>query len=219
MHLVNSISSGHMLFETKDERIKGIEKKIFDMEKHVEQNLQRMNETIVTLREIIIQLQRENTRLRGERDFLVERHKKMLRRVPVPDLAKEVSEKLVKPAAVKIKENADFVRLLAKEGFVEIKEPPDRTTPQAPRTKEKKQQYKNPAKEIKQQLDAEKPNYGKTIDALFEIISKSGNIRSDYAARKLNVHEVQIEEWAKILEDHELITIKKHFGKLELAKI
>lgn len=201
-----------MLFETKNEKMEKLEKKVLDTEKRVEQNLNRMNGTIVTLKEIIIHLQRENTQLRSERDFLVERHKKMLRRVPVPDLAKEVNERLVKPAVGKIKENAEFVQLLAKEGFVEIKDPEE--------IKEEKKRYKNPAKEIKEHImEAPKPNYGKTIDGLFDIVSKAGKIRSDEAARKLNVHEVQIDEWAKILEEHELITVKKHFGKLELAKI
>src|SRR3989339_1417298 len=111
-----------MLFGTKDDKIESLEKKIRDMEKKLEAGMKNVDDTVSTLNQIILKLQVENTRLRGERDFLVERHKKMLKRVPVPDLAGEINEKLVKPAAGKIRENAEFVQLLAKEGFVELKD-------------------------------------------------------------------------------------------------
>src|SRR3989338_2145407 len=199
-----------MIFDTKDGRIKRLEKDVHDMDRRMENSLQKMNETIKTLNEIILRLQRENVQLRSERDFLVERHKKMLRRVPVPDLAMEINEKFVKPTAGKIKENAECVQLLAKEGFVEIKE-----------TKPSNAKGKDPVQELKETIiDVSSRNYGKSIDSLFEIVSKAGRIRADEAARKLNVHEVQIEEWAKILEDHEMvITRKTSFGKTEIAKI
>lgn len=201
-----------MLFDSKDEKITRLDKKIYGMERRMEQGLQRMNETITTLKEIIIKLQTENTQLRSERDFLVERHKKMLRRVPVPDLAGEISERLVKPAAGRIKENAEFVQLLAKEGFVEIREK---------RAPPKRKPLDNPAKELKEIIaGTPKQSHGKTVDRLFEMVSSAGRIRSDEAARRLNVHEVQVEEWARILEDHELITVRKTpLGKLELSKV
>src|SRR3990167_5845642 len=110
-----------MIFDSKDDKVNRLKKDVHDMERRVESSLQKMNETIKTLNDIILRLQRENVQLRSERDFLVERHKKMLKRVPVPDLAAEINEKLVKPAAGKIKENVDFVQLLAKEGFVDRK--------------------------------------------------------------------------------------------------
>ena len=200
-----------MLFGTKDEKIESLEKKIRDMEKKLETGMKNVNDTVSTLNQIILKLQVENTRLRGERDFLVERHKKMLKRIPVPDLAGEINERLVKPAAGKIKENAEFVELIAKEGLMEIK----------PKNEKKKKEEKIDAiQELKKHIDMPKPNYGKTIDGLFEIVSKNGHVRADEAARKLNVHEVQIEEWGKILEDHDMITMKKTtFGKFELIKI
>ena len=200
-----------MLFDTKDDKITKLDKKVYDMEKRMEQNFHRMNETIRTLNEVIIRLQTENIRLRGERDFLVERHKKMLKRVPVPDLAGEIRERLVKPAAGKIRENADFVQLLAKEGFVEIEEL---------KPVEKREYRKDPAKELKDHIEGPQVSQGKSIERLFELVSTAGRIRVDEAARKLNVHEVQIEEWGKILEDHDLVIMKKSpTGKLELAKV
>ncbi|MFA4820123.1 MAG: hypothetical protein WC613_04155 [Candidatus Aenigmatarchaeota archaeon] len=205
-----------MIFPTKDEKVEHLERKINEMEKRMDVNINKMNQTVVTLREIILRLQSENTQLRSERDFLVERHKKMLKRVPVPDLATEINERLIRPATNKIRENVDFVQLIAKEGFVEIQEPGKK--------RPKKVEVKDPsvtAKELKDHIsDAPKPNYGKSIDNFFEIVSKAGKIRSDEAARKLNVHQIQIEEWAKILESHDLVTLKKtHIGKMEIIKV
>ena len=196
------------MFDSKDDKVGRLEKDIREMERKVEQNLQRMNETVKSLNDIILRLQRENVQLRSERDFLVERHKKMLKRVPVPDLAFEINEKLVKPASGKIKENVDFVQLLAKEGFVELKEQKENPA------------KKNPIDELKDTIiDVSSRSHGKTIDSLFEMISKTGKIRADDAARKLGVHEVQIEEWAKILEEHEMASVKKTLGKIEISKI
>jgi hypothetical protein len=185
-----------------------MERKIADLEKKLDYNIGRMNESIATLNEIILHMESENKRLRDEKSFLIERHKKMLKRVNVPDLSYEIKERLVKPAADTVKENMNIVRLVAKEGFVEIKDPA------APPMNIRK----NPAKELKNYvIGGEKKDSGKSIDNLYEIVS-NGPVRSDEAARRMNVHEVQIAEWAKILEENDLITIKKGpFGKLELA--
>ena len=198
-----------MLFDTKDEKVAKLERRIQDMEKKMDHNIGRMNDTLGALREIIIKLQTENTQLRSERDFLRERHKKMLKRVPVPDLAGEIHDKLVKPAAGKIRENADFVQMLVKEGFVELKEP----------IKKEIKREADPIKDLKETINNPAPRKGKTMDSLLELVSATGRIRADEAARKLGVHEVQIEEWSKILEDHDLVTIKKSLGKTELHKI
>ena len=49
-----------MIFDTKDGRIKRLEKDVHDMDRRMENSLQKMNETIKTLNEIILRLQREN---------------------------------------------------------------------------------------------------------------------------------------------------------------
>ena len=198
-----------MFLDSKDDKMKRLERDVHQMEKRMEDSLQKMNGAIKSLNDIILRLQHENVQLRSERDFLVERHKKMLKRVPVPDLANEINEKFVKPSAGRIRENVDFVQSLAKEGFVELKE-----------IKQKKPE-KDPIDELKETIiDVSSKNYGKSIDNLYEIVSKAGKMRADEAARKLNVHEVQVEEWAKLLEEHELVSIKKTpLGKMEIVKI
>lgn len=194
------------MFETKDEKLSKMDKKISDLERKMEENFDRVNDTITTLNEIIFHLQADNTKLRGEKDFLLERHKKLVRRVPVPDLSREVNNRLVKPAADKLRENAGLLRDAALEGFVEIKEP-------------KKIVKRDPAKELKDHVLRNTQSSGKTIDRLYEIISETGCIRSDDAARRLNVHEVQVEEWGKILQEHELVKVKKTGGRTELVKV
>ena len=82
-----------MIFDTKDDKMKKLEKKIYEMEKRLETNMKNIDDTVSTLNKIILKLQVENTRLRSEKDFLVERHKKMLKRIPVPDLANEINER------------------------------------------------------------------------------------------------------------------------------
>ena len=192
-----------MFLDSKDDKVKKIERDIHQMERRMEDSLQKMNGTIKSLNDIILRLQRENVQLRSERDFLVERHKKMLKRVPVPDLANEINEKLVKPASAKIKENVDFIQNLAKEGFVELKEP-----------RQRKETEKDPIEELKETIiDVSSRNYGKSIDNLYEIVNKAGKIRADEAARKLNVHEVQVEEWAKLLEEHGLLAPVEQFSR------
>src|SRR3989344_6038761 len=172
-----------MIFFTKDEKVERLERKMNEMGKRMEFNVNKMNQTVVTLREIILRLQRDNTQLRSERDFLIERHKK--------------------PTIDRIKENVDFVQLVAKEGFVEIR----------PERRKKPREEKDPsvsAKDLKDHIaDDPKPSFGKSLDAFFELVSKNGRMRADEAARKLNVHHIQIEEWAKILESHDLVSIKK----------
>ena len=167
-----------MIFDSKDDKVNRLKKDVHDMERRVESSLQKMNETIKTLNDIILRLQRENVQLRSERDFLIERHKKMLKRVPVPDLAVEINERLVKPTIDRIKENVDFVQLVAKEGFVEIR----------PERRKKPREEKDPsvsAKALKEHIeDDPKPSYGKSIDIFFELVSKNGRMRADEAARK-----------------------------------
>jgi len=194
------------MFETKDEKLSKMDKKISDLEKKMEQNFDLINDTVTTLNDIIIHLQADNTKLRGEKDFLLERHKKLVKRVPVPDLSREVNNRLVKPAANVLRENANLLRDVALEGFVEIKEP-------------EKIVKRDPSKDLKDHVLRNTQSSGKTIDRLYEIIGETGHVRSDDAARRLNVHEVQVEEWGKILQEHELIKMKKTGGRTELVKV
>jgi len=53
----------------------------------------------------------------------------------------------------------------------------------------------------------------KSIDNLYEMIMKKGSVKINDAAHKMNVHRIQIEEWAKNLEDNNLIKREGEFLK------
>ena len=58
-----------------------------------------------------------------------------------------------------------------------------------------------------------------SIDELFELVMRNGKIKLNTAARRLGVKKNQVEEWAKILEEHGLIDIHyPPFGEPELRK-
>ncbi len=57
------------------------------------------------------------------------------------------------------------------------------------------------------------------IDELFEIVMRVGRIKLGTAAKKFGAKKQQVEEWAKILEEHGLIEIHyPPFGEPELRK-
>ncbi len=58
-----------------------------------------------------------------------------------------------------------------------------------------------------------------SLDSLLELIMASGSIKVSDAAKKLRVKDKQIEEWARVLEEHNLIEIHyPTFGKPFLKK-
>lgn len=56
------------------------------------------------------------------------------------------------------------------------------------------------------------------IDELFELVFLEGKIRSGEVSRRLDIHEKQVEEWAKKLESMDLIEIRPFKGQLVLIK-
>jgi len=53
----------------------------------------------------------------------------------------------------------------------------------------------------------------KSIENLYEMIMKKGSVKISDAAHKMNVHRIQIEEWAKTLEENNLIKRDGEFLK------
>lgn len=51
------------------------------------------------------------------------------------------------------------------------------------------------------------------IDRLFHWVKERGRVKFSEAAKKFNVSEEQIEEWAEILEDHNLVKLHYPIGK------
>ena len=78
-------------------------------------------------------------------------------------------------------------------------------------------------KEIKEKLvnipeENTKEKQEPQIDKLFEMVMEKGELKVNEAAEKFNVHEIRIEEWAKVLKKRGLIEIKYPFMKKPVLK-
>jgi ribulose bisphosphate carboxylase small subunit len=190
--------------EERIDKLKGrIDQEISATEFKLKGDLKEINESFSTLKDVIMRLHKEKEVTEKDRQFLMEKHKEFIRKIPVDKnkLQKEIEEKLVNPrgktirAISKKEENTEGVNL-----------------PEIPAAKER-----NPVKYETYKDDES----GKTqIDELFEMVMEKGSVKIKEAAIKFKVHEAQIEEWAKILQEHGLIEIHYPvFGKPELKKV
>lgn len=156
------------MFETKDEKIRNLEKRIEAMERRINRNFMRVNDSLQTVTDVITRLEKENGELKKDRDFLVEKHRELLRSVESESrLVKEMKEKIIGPAREGIRQDIELLKDVVKDGIARNRR-----------------------------------------DELFDMVMKSGSIKIREAARKLNVHDLQIETWARDLEKAGLLDIR-----------
>lgn len=106
------------MFATKDEEIRRLEKRLENMEKRVNRNFLRVNDSLQTVTDVITRMQQENKELKKDRDFLVEKHKEIMRSMETESrLIKEMKERFVAPARNELKEDIDLLKQAVKEGF------------------------------------------------------------------------------------------------------
>ena len=90
----------------------------------------------------------------------------------------------------------------------------EKKPPETKKTEERKEIVK------KKQTPQIRHDITKTpIDDLFDFVNKVNKVKISAAARKFNVNKFQIEEWAKILEEHDMVRI--HYpivGEAEIRK-
>jgi hypothetical protein len=163
-----------------------VENRLDKMEKRINQ----LDQSFIIFKDIILKMQKENIAFKKDKDYLVEKYKDLVKQLQPEKnrLAKDVHKKLVSSVKNKVEENADFFKEFAKEGL--------------------QKENKEKEREEKIEKDVETP-----IDDLFVIVMKNGKIKLNKVAKMLNAHELQVEEWAKILEDHGLIEIYKEEGQ------
>jgi hypothetical protein len=153
---------------------KMLDEKIKKLESENEKKSGDLAESLRILKDIIIELRKENEELRTERQFFLSKIKTGIRE----------DEKQIQNTYFQEEE-----QVVAKD---------------APKAEVKKE---NPADESNL---SERPNERKietSLDALLSIIIKKGAIKISDAAKQLHVKENQIEEWAHILEEHDMIEI------------
>ncbi|MBI2232436.1 MAG: hypothetical protein HYU56_00815 [Candidatus Aenigmarchaeota archaeon] len=166
------------MFSSKDEHVKKLEKGIENLEKKMNRNFMRINDSLQTITDVITKMQEENKGLKNDRDFLIEKHKEIMRSVETESrLVKEMKEKLVEPARKELKEDVELFRTAVGEAF----------------------------------------SHGKK-EELFDMVMKSGKVKMRDAARKLNVHEMQIETWAQDMEKSGLIDVFEAGRDTEIRK-
>jgi hypothetical protein len=79
--------------------------------------------------------------------------------------------------------------------------------------------WQEPDSEVAPEERQQKNNVKTQLDQLTDLIMEKGSIKIPEAAKKLKLKEKQIEEWAKMLEEHDLIEIHyPAFGKPILKK-
>lgn len=153
------------------------EKRIAKVERDMNRRMQRMEESFSIMKDAIIRLKKENIELKNDRDFLLERYKDILRKLP--DISEPVKENIVGPAKQIIIDNAKFFERVAKEGLVSNEKI----------VADLKKDHKAP------------------LDELFEFVVRNKKVKLKDAAKKFGVHEGLVEQWARILQDYELIDV------------
>jgi len=191
-----------MVFSSRSSSIKKLEKRLDELEKTINKKFDQIDDSFETFKEIITKMQSEkdemekkSKELEEEKEELIERHKELISKIPVPHLHQEVREKFVEPAKNKLKEDIELVKKLAKEDIENFKEGQ------------------------RKEGGTTKREVATPIDELFAVVVENNKIKMGEAAKKFGVHKAQIEEWAKILEEHGLIKI--HYppiGEPELRK-
>lgn len=157
-----------MMFSSRDEEIRRLEKKIENLEKRTGRNFVRLNDSLNTVTDVIIRLEKENSELKKDRDFLLEKQKELLRSVETENrLIKEMREKFIEPAREGLRQDIELVKQAISDDY-----------------KSKK-------------------------DELLDMVMRQGRIKVKEAARKLNVHNVQIETWAQDFEKAGLVQLDK----------
>ena|SRR3989344_3066214 len=108
------------LFLSKDEKIEKLEKRLNSLEKSTERRLDRSDESFRFFKTVIMQMQKENTQLKKDRDYLFTSYKNLLDRLYDSALSDELRN-LIEPMKKSLKDNFNFVQQVAKEGLVENK--------------------------------------------------------------------------------------------------
>jgi len=154
------------------------------LERKMERDNQRLEDYFKTNMEIIKKVHREKRDIEKEHYLMIEKYKELIRKLPGQAVATAVKNEA--------KETFDLIKAVASEGLVEENK------------KEIKKEKQINTKEIPE--PEFKPKQA-SIDELFEMVVRNGKVKKSDAERAFGVHITQIDEWANILSNHELIEI------------
>jgi len=177
---------------TDDERLRELERKIVRLERDVNRKFLMMEESFSVLRNVLAKMQRENIELKNDRDFLLERYKDLLKKIPVDTsrLVAEVKEKLVKPAKKSFDDNVILLEKIATEGIITDEE----------------------------RIENLSNRYSAPLDELFHLVMEKKRIKIRDAAKRFKVHEARIEQWGKLLQNYDILEVVYSEAGIELRK-
>lgn len=112
-----------MLEFTKDDHIRRLDKRIDDLEKKLNKNIRHLDSSFRMFIDVLEKLEAGNKRLMEERDNLIDDYNKMIKKM-YPAEKKQKPAELASPVKKRIKDEFDFVRLIAKQTISET--PSDR---------------------------------------------------------------------------------------------
>ncbi|MCX6815725.1 MAG: hypothetical protein NT120_02650, partial [Candidatus Aenigmarchaeota archaeon] len=170
-----------------------LEKKMTNLEEVTNKKLQMMEGSFSAMKNMLEEMKKENENLKKDRHFLLDKIKTYI-----------IDEESIKKQAEK---NISGGK---KEETYE-KGVQEHYTGKAEPIKEEKKEEKHAEVERNMQTP---------LDALLDLVMKRGKLNFAEAAKNFHVKEKQIEEWARILEDHNLIEM--HYpamGKPVMKKI
>jgi len=126
------------------------------------------------------------------------------------NVSKGVKEKILIPVRKEFDESIDLVKKLT-EKEDDFDEEEEEEIKEAKKLLEKREDIEDKIEieNIEMPKPVKKERKRPTIDDVFELVAKKGEINFRKAAIELNVHEIQVEEWAKTLKNHGLIEIDK----------
>jgi len=106
-----------MMEFTKDDHIRRIDKRIDALEKRIDKNFNHLDSSFKMFIDVLEKLESKNKRLLTERDQLISDYNKLMKKM-YPS-KKETKTDYIEPVKSKIKDEFDFVRLIAKQTISE----------------------------------------------------------------------------------------------------
>ncbi|MDI6722794.1 MAG: hypothetical protein QMD97_04505 [Candidatus Aenigmarchaeota archaeon] len=106
------------MFETKDEKLSKLEKKVLLLDKKADRKFERIEENFEFFRALVIEMQNDNRQLRKDRDYLLKSYKGLLDRLYDSALSEDLRS-VVEPMRNSLIENFNLIK---EAGRIEVQE-------------------------------------------------------------------------------------------------
>ncbi len=108
-----------MLFQTTEDKIKKLEKRVDAIEKQINRTLTSVHEAFGTITDVITKLQEENAALKKGKDVIVAKQKQIASQIKDIGIKRDIKMNIMEPVKNIVAENFEFVQEVAKEGVSE----------------------------------------------------------------------------------------------------